>query len=87
MNFLNIMIFNRVTKTSIQVILIQDIMTKVMITVNPITTKQIAKMMEQVRVGTIFIKENENPIGMMTHRDFATKLPQIVSHLTLQMKK
>ncbi|MDH5569687.1 MAG: hypothetical protein OEX98_07870 [Nitrosopumilus sp.] len=41
------MIFNRVTKKSIQVILIQDIMTKVMITVNPTTTaKQIAKMME-----------------------------------------
>ena len=56
-------------------ILIQDIMTKAMITVNPTTTaKQIAKMMEQGGIGAIFVKENEIPIGIVTDRDFATRI-------------
>ncbi|MDH3312043.1 MAG: CBS domain-containing protein [Nitrosopumilus sp.] len=56
-------------------ILIQDVMTKAMITVNPTTTaKQIAKMMEQGGIGAIFVKENDNPIGIVTDRDFATKI-------------
>ena len=55
--------------------LIQDIMTKAMITVNPTTTaKQIAKMMEQGGIGAVFVKENENPVGIVTDRDFATKI-------------
>ena len=50
-------------------------MTKAMITVNPTTTaKQIAKMMEQGGIGAIFVKENENPVGIVTDRDFATKI-------------
>lgn len=56
-------------------ILIQDIMTKAMITINPATTaKQIAKMMQQGGIGAIFVKENDNPIGIVTDRDFATKI-------------
>ncbi|MDH3340286.1 MAG: CBS domain-containing protein [Nitrosopumilus sp.] len=54
--------------------LIQAMMTKVMITVNPTTAKQIAKMMEQGGIGAIFVKENENPVGIVTDRDFATKI-------------
>jgi len=50
-------------------------MTKAMITVNPTTTaKQIAKMMEQGGIGAIFVKENEIPIGIVTDRDFATRI-------------
>ena len=56
-------------------VLVQDIMTKAMITVNSATTaKQIAKMMEQGRIGAIFVKENDNPVGIVTDRDFATKI-------------
>ena len=56
-------------------ILIQDVMTRAMITVNPVTTaKQIAKMMDQGGIGAIFVKENDNPVGIVTDRDFATKI-------------
>ncbi|MCV0411048.1 CBS domain-containing protein [Nitrosopumilus sp.] len=56
-------------------ILVQDIMTRTMITVNSATTaQQIAKMMQQGGIGAIFVKENDNPVGIVTDRDFATKI-------------
>ena len=56
-------------------ILIKDIMTKALIAVNPTTTAvQIAKMMEQGGIGAILVKENDNLVGIITDRDFATKI-------------
>lgn len=56
-------------------ITVQDIMTRTMITVNSATTaQQIAKMMQQGGIGAIFVKENDNPMGIVTDRDFATKI-------------
>jgi len=56
-------------------ILIQDIMARTLISVNPSTTAlQIAKMMEQGGIGAILVKENKNPVGIVTDRDFATKI-------------
>ena len=56
-------------------ILVTDIMTKALISVNPSTTAfQVAKMMEQGGIGAIIVKENEIPIGIVTDRDFATKV-------------
>ena len=56
-------------------ILIQDIMTRVLITVNSTTTAlQIAKMMDQASIGAIFVKENDHPVGVVTDRDFAIKI-------------
>jgi len=56
-------------------ILIQDIMARTLISVNTSTTAlQIAKMMEQGGIGAIIVKENESPIGIVTDRDFATKI-------------
>ena len=56
-------------------ILVRDIMTKALIYVNLTTTSfQIAKMMEQGGIGAIIVKENENPVGIVTDRDFATKI-------------
>jgi CBS domain-containing protein len=56
-------------------ILVKDIMTKALITVNPTTTAlQIAKMMEQGGIGAILVKENETLVGIITDRDFATKI-------------
>jgi CBS domain-containing protein len=50
-------------------------MTRTLISVNASTTAlQIAKMMEQGGIGAIIVKENENPIGIVTDRDFATKI-------------
>ena len=56
-------------------ILVKDIMAKTLISVNPTTTAlQIAKMMEQGGIGAVLVKENENLVGIVTDRDFATKI-------------
>ena len=56
-------------------ILIQDIMARALISVNTSTTAlQIAKMMEQGGIGAIIVKENDTPKGIVTDRDFATKI-------------
>ena len=56
-------------------ILVKDIMTKALISVNPTTTVvQIAKMMEQGGIGAVLVKENDNLVGIITDRDFATKI-------------
>lgn len=56
-------------------ILVQDIMTRALITVNFATTAlQVAKMMEQGGIGAILVKDNDNPVGIVTDRDFATKI-------------
>lgn len=56
-------------------ILIQDIMTRALITVNLSTTAlQVAKMMEQGGIGAIMVQDNSSPVGIVTDRDFATKI-------------
>ena len=56
-------------------ILVQDIMAKALITVNLATTAlQVAKMMEQGGIGAILVQDNGNPTGIVTDRDFATKI-------------
>ncbi|MCV0431387.1 CBS domain-containing protein [Nitrosopumilus sp.] len=56
-------------------ILVQDIMTRALITVNLSTTAlQIAKMMQQGGIGAIMVQDNSNPVGIITDRDFATKV-------------
>jgi len=56
-------------------ILVKDIMTKALISVNLTTTVvQIAKMMEQGGIGAVLVKENDNLVGIITDRDFATKI-------------
>ena len=56
-------------------ILVTENMTTRLISVNPTTTiLQIAKMMEQGEIGAIIVKENGNPIGIITDRDFAIKI-------------
>jgi len=54
---------------------IHDIMTRALITVNSATTAlQIAKMMEQGGIGAIIVQDNGSPVGIVTDRDFATKV-------------
>ncbi len=56
-------------------LIVKDIMTKTLISVNPTTTAlQIAKMMEQGGIGAVLVKENEHLVGIITDRDFATKI-------------
>jgi len=56
-------------------VLVQDIMIRALITVNTSTTVlQIAKMMQQGGIGAVFVQDNDYPIGIVTDRDFATKI-------------
>ena len=56
-------------------ILVKDIMSKALISVNLTTTAfQIANMMELGEIGAILVKENEACVGIVTDRDFATKI-------------
>ncbi|MDC4230704.1 MAG: CBS domain-containing protein [Nitrosopumilus sp.] len=56
-------------------ILVKNIMTKALISVNTATTVfQVAKMMEQGGIGAVLVKENEHLVGIITDRDFATKI-------------
>ena len=59
-------------------ILVKDIMTKAIISVtNDTTVFQVAKMMEQGGIGAVLVKKNGNLSGIITDRDYATK---IVAH-------
>ena len=54
---------------------VQDIMTRALITVNPNTTAlQVAKMMEQGGIGAVIVKDGETLVGIVTDRDYATKI-------------
>ena len=56
-------------------ILVQDIMATALITVNLSTTAfQVAKMMEQGGIGAILVQKDDNPTGIVTDRDFATRV-------------
>ena len=60
---------------SISDILVKEIMTRVLISVDPSTTVyQVAKMMEQGGLGAIIVKEDNIPKGIITDRDFAIKI-------------
>lgn len=64
-----------VSREDFSSIRVQDIMARTLITVNTSTTVlQIAKMMEQGGIGAIIVKENGTPAGIVTDRDFATKI-------------
>ncbi len=59
-------------------ILVGDVMTKAIISVTTETTVfQVAKMMEQGGIGAVLVKKNDHLSGIITDRDYATK---IVSH-------
>ena len=59
-------------------ILVKDVMTRVIISVtNETTVFQVAKMMEQGGIGAVLVKKNGHLSGIITDRDYATK---IVAH-------
>jgi len=55
--------------------LVKDVMTRALVSVDPATTLyQISKMMEQGGMGSILVKRDEIPSGIITDRDFAIKI-------------
>ena len=56
-------------------ILVKDIMTQAIISVPGETTVfQVAKMMEQGGIGAVLVKKDNNLKGIVTDRDYATKI-------------
>ena len=56
-------------------ILVRDIMTKAIISVNTKTTVlQVAKMMENGGIGAVLVKKDGHITGIITDRDYATKI-------------
>jgi len=56
-------------------VLVRDIMSKALITVNPLTTCfQIAKMMKSGFIGAVLVREKTSHVGIITDRDFAIKI-------------
>ena len=54
---------------------VQDVMTRALISVDPeITLYQISKIMEQGGMGSILVKKDGVPSGIITDRDFAIKI-------------
>ncbi len=63
------------TAKSLSEILVKDIMTKALISVEPGTTVfQVAKMMEQGGIGAVLVKKDGTTSGIITDRDFAIKI-------------
>jgi len=55
--------------------LVKDVMTKALVSVDPATTLyQISKMMEQGGMGSILVKKDGIPSGIITDRDYAIKI-------------
>lgn len=58
-----------------QIILVKDIMTKSLVTVDSsATVNEAAKLMEKAKVGSVLVMEKNVPIGIMTDRDFAIRI-------------
>ena len=54
---------------------IADVMTKSVISVDSsVTAGDAAKMMEDAKVGTVIVMENNAPVGIVTDRDFAAEM-------------
>jgi CBS domain-containing protein len=64
-----------VENPSLENILVSDIMTKSVISVDSsATAHDAAKMMEESKIGSIVVFENNLPVGIVTDRDFAIKI-------------
>ena len=54
---------------------IGKVMTKSVISVDAsMTINEAAKMMEDTKVGAVIVMENNTPVGIVTERDFVTKV-------------
>ena len=69
-------------------ITVKDIMNKSVIAVDAsITINEAAKMMEDSKVGSVIIMENNLPIGIVTDRDFAVKVAAHAYQISTPVKQ
>ncbi|MCV0372803.1 MAG: CBS domain-containing protein [Nitrosarchaeum sp.] len=69
-------------------ITVKDIMNKSVIAVDAsITINEAAKMMEDSKVGSVIVMENNLPIGIVTDRDFAVKVAAHAYQISTPVKQ
>ncbi|MDH3191200.1 MAG: CBS domain-containing protein [Nitrosopumilus sp.] len=69
-------------------ITVRDIMTKSVIAVDvSVTINEAAKMMEDAKVGSVIVMENNTPIGIVTDRDFAVKVAAHAYQISTHVKQ
>ncbi len=67
---------------------VRDVMTRALISADPTTTLyQISKMMEQGGMGSILVKKDGVPSGIITDRDFAIKIAAHDVSMDTQVEK
>ena len=71
-----------------KMITIADVMTKSVISVDAtMTVNEAAKMMEDAKVGSIIVMENNVPVGIVTDRDFAVKIAAHAYQISTPIKQ
>lgn len=69
-------------------ITVRDVMTKSVIAVDAtITVNEAAKMMEDAKVGSVIVMENNIPMGIVTDRDFAVKVAAHAYQISTPVKR
>jgi len=69
-------------------ITVKDIMSKSVISVDAsMTINEAAKMMEDAKVGSVIVMENNSPIGIVTDRDFAVKVAAHAYQISTPVKQ
>ena len=69
-------------------ITVKDIMTKSVISVDSsATVNEAAKMMEDAKVGSVIVMENNTPVGIVTDRDFAVKVAAHAYQISTPVKR
>ncbi len=64
-----------IQKASLENVLVRDVMTKSVISVDSSTTAHdAAKLMEESKISSVVVFENNLPVGIITDRDFAMKI-------------
>jgi len=67
---------------------IADVMTKSVVSIDAtMTINEAAKMMEDAKVGAIIIMKNNQPVGIVTDRDFAVKVAAHAYQISTPIKQ
>lgn len=69
-------------------ITVKDVMNKSVVAVDAtFTINEAAKMMEDAKVGSVIVMENNSPIGIVTDRDFAIKVAAHAYQISMPVKQ
>ncbi|MDH3361644.1 MAG: CBS domain-containing protein [Nitrosopumilus sp.] len=74
--------------TEAKIMTIADVMTKSVVSIDAtMTINEAAKMMEDAKVGAIIIMKNNQPVGIVTDRDFAVKVAAHAYQISTPIKQ